>query len=366
MIELGFYCTIGHPVNNLFSFIQKEPTFVSQSNRSVDPLSTGQMTGVYAALLAVQLFFGINYYASKVVLSEIPPQAWAGIRVTSAAVILLLIHSLFVRRYPAREDLRWFVGFALFGIVINQILFVEGLSRTSPTHSAIIGTTIPVMTLIMAALRREERLRLLKILGVILSLSGVCWLLGIHRFQFESQQQFGDVLTFLNCASFAFFLVLSRKVVAKYDALTSTTLLMVFGAIGVDIICAKPLFLFFSTQASKVSTSTWWHVAYVIIFPTILTYGLNYWALKRVDASLVAVFIYIQPVVAASLSVLFLGETITVKLVGSTVLVFTGVLLTMQQTQQWVSRLSLAFRNEAEGFSDTEAGEHSKNPSFSA
>ncbi|HNG93429.1 MAG TPA: hypothetical protein PLB32_11570, partial [Acidobacteriota bacterium] len=70
---------------------------MSQSNRGADHLSTGQMTGVYAALLAVQLFFGINYYASKVVLSEIPPQAWAGIRVTSAAVVLLLIHSLFVR-----------------------------------------------------------------------------------------------------------------------------------------------------------------------------------------------------------------------------------------------------------------------------
>lgn len=292
---------------------------------------------VYAALMAVQLFFGINYYATKVVLIEVTPRAWAGIRITVAAILLLIWHTVFLRRYPTWKDSAWLALFAVFGILLNQILFIEGLARTTPTHSALIGTTIPVLTLLFAVMMGNEFLRPVKILGILLSLCGVWWLLGIGSVHFNGEQRLGDLLSIFNCVAFALFLVISRRVISQYDAITSTTFLMLFGAFGIDLVCASQLKSFFLFTAAHITWKTWIHAAYVIVFPTVVTYVLNYWALQRVDASIVAVFIYIQPVIAALLSVMLLGDTITLRMLGSTALIFSGVFLTSPQVQQWLT-----------------------------
>ncbi len=58
-------------------------------------------------------------------------------------------------------------------------------------------------------------------------------------------------------------------------------------------------------------------------------YALNAWALKRVDSSQVALFIYVQPVIAAGLAVVLLGERITVHLVMAAALIFSGVFVAL-------------------------------------
>src|SRR5512136_1971519 len=129
---------------------------------------------VLGALFLVQIFFGLHYLAAKIVLETIPPRAWAAIRVTAAAAILLALASALGRslRFPAR-DLGRLALFSLFGVVINQVCFVEGLRRTTPTHSAIINTTIPVGTLLFAVALGRERADRLKVLALLVSLAGV-------------------------------------------------------------------------------------------------------------------------------------------------------------------------------------------------
>ena len=101
---------------------------------------------VLAALVTVQVLFGINYLASKVVLDEIPPRAWALLRVSGACALLWLAVLLLKRRLPRDPvDLAKLALFSLFGVVLNQVLFVEGLSRTTPFHSSLINTSIPVI-----------------------------------------------------------------------------------------------------------------------------------------------------------------------------------------------------------------------------
>ncbi|MBX7219537.1 MAG: DMT family transporter [Blastocatellia bacterium] len=301
---------------------------MSTTTQPEPPPVRSPMPGVYAALLTVQLFFGINYYATKVILAEIPPRAWAVLRIAAAALLLLGWHTLFVRTYPTRRDFGWLALFAVFGVMLNQIFFIEGLARTTPAHSAIIGTTIPVMTLLIGTVAGKERLQFLKIIGITLSLGGVWWLLGIDRIHFDAGQRWGDLLTLLNCIFFAVFLAISRETVAKYDAITSTTFLMLVGMVGLGIICGADFHRFWVDKAGQVSLKGWLHTGYVVVFPTVVNYGLNYWALKRVEASVVAVFIYIQPVVATALSVFLLGEVVTLRMVVSSLLIFGGVFLT--------------------------------------
>ena len=94
---------------------------------------------VSGALIVVQVFFALNYLAAKVVLREIPPATWALMRVAGAATLLFVVVLVLRRPLPrSRSILGRFAVFSIFGVVINQLCFVEGLSRTTPTHASII------------------------------------------------------------------------------------------------------------------------------------------------------------------------------------------------------------------------------------
>lgn len=286
---------------------------------------------VYAALLSVQLFFSLNYFATKIVLAEVPASAWAAIRVSSAALLMALIVIPKAKNLPCRfSDIRHLALYALFGVVINQVCFAEGLARTSAAHSAIINSSIPISTLLFAVMLRREKLSLRKVFSIALSLCGVLYILKIDQFRFSDTQAVGDLLTFINSCSFALFLVLSKDYVGRNDPLVSTTLLMLIGSIGVNLYGYSAVT---HLDLSTISWQAWGAAGFVVVFATVLTYFFNYWALKRVESSQVAFFIYIQPLVAAIISVVYLGDHITIRMVASAVLIFTGFFIsTRQQT----------------------------------
>lgn len=289
-----------------------------------------ERAAVAAALLAVQLFFGLHYLAAKLVLAEIPPRAWASIRITVAAAILLAVAGWLRRRWPSsRADLRRLAVYSVFGVIINQVCFVEGLKRTTPTHSALINTTIPVWTLLFAVVAGRERPTGRRFLALAVSLAGVLlvvWPAGGIDLARESFA--GDLLTLANSVSFAAFLVMSRDLLVRTDPLAATAVLMSFGAAGILLVGAGSLAAF---DPATVSTSTWALAAFVILFATVLTYVLNYWALARVESSVVALFVYVQPLVAASLSAALLGERPSRAVLAGGMMIFAGVFLALRR-----------------------------------
>lgn len=259
-----------------------------------------------SALLTVQVLFGVHYLAAKVLLGDIPPRAWAALRITAAAVVLWGAVVAFARRLPddPKDVLRLGV-YALFGVVINQVLFVEGLARTTPVHSAIINTTIPVLTLLFAVLLGHETLSFAKGASFALAIAGVMLVLRPDRASFSQATFVGDILTLLNAASFALFLVLSKRVLARIDPLAATAVLFAFGTVGVLLVGGAPLA---RLDWSSVPIATWGLGAFIVLGPTVGAYLLNYWALARTDSSVVALFIYVQPLVAVGLSMLLGGD----------------------------------------------------------
>jgi drug/metabolite transporter (DMT)-like permease len=71
----------------------------------------------------------------------------------------------------------------------------------------------------------------------------------------------------------------------------------------------------------------WLAIAYIILVPTVGAYYLNAWALGRVSPSTVAVYIYLQPLIAFSAAPLLLGEKLSWKTIVASVLIFAGVLV---------------------------------------
>jgi len=293
---------------------------------------------VVGALILVQVFFGVHYLAAKVLLEFIPPRAWAVLRVIPAALLLLIAVRALGHRLPsARGDLLRLAVFSIFGVVINQVCFVEGLSRTTPAHSSIIMTSIPVGALLFGVILGRESLNVWKVLSLVVSFAGVILVIlsGLGGAGLEAlsgiggaRTVVGDVLTLVNALSYSFFLVISKRLLMRVDPLGATAVLLTFGSLGILLVGGTELLSFSPTA---VPPRIWGLAVYIVIFPTALAYLLMYWSLARAGSYLVALFIYLQPVIATALSAVVLGERIGLGVVTGGALIFLGVYLALRR-----------------------------------
>jgi drug/metabolite transporter (DMT)-like permease len=295
----------------------------AQDSPNAAPDSTDQ-SRVRLALVAIQILFGVNYLASKVVVTAMDPGAWAALRSVGAFVVLAAVAMAGRRSLPGGRDLGLLAVAALFGVVLNQGLFLEGLSRTTVGRSALICSLIPTFVLLFSLLARQEALTWRKGLGFVSGLAGVLVLLEADRFRFDHRFLTGDLLTLANAASYAFFVVISRRVMARNDPLAATAVVFFFGSAGMLVYGGGKLL---ATGPEIFTPAMLGIMAYVILGATVVTYFLNLWAVKRVQATRVAIFIFLQPVIAASLGVAFQGEQVTPRFLLATALVFLALLL---------------------------------------
>lgn len=285
------------------------------------PASRG---AVVAALVAVQIIFGLHYNAARYIMTAIPPLAWATLRIVSASALLMGFVLLTRRgRLPrAPRDLASIALFSVFGVVINQVCFVEGLYRTATSHASVINTSIPVATLLIAILMGRERATARKLTGIALSLSGVLFLILRGGATLGGGVMTGDLLNLTNALSYSFFLVISRPILARHSSLAVTAELLMFGAVGISILGIPQLR---AVELSAVPGSVWWAAVFVVLFATVAAYILNTWALKRVESSIVALFIYLQPLIASAVAVTVQGEPLGAEPLISAALIFGGV-----------------------------------------
>jgi len=284
---------------------------------------------VLTALITVQVLFGVNYVLSKIVVTAMPPMVWASFRAIVSALGLFLIARLSGRTSPRlnRDFLLPLFGYALLGVVINQSCFLVGIRYTTATNGAILTSLIPVFTLLFVSLAGHEPLTIPKILGFISALAGVLILRRVEELSLSDQTLLGDSLMVINCMSYALFLTLGRKFLMKHDPLWTTAWLFLYGSLGIT---AVSLPYWGGFHWPEMTSELVGSMIFGILGATLLTYLLNTWALARAKSSAVALFIYLQPVVASTLAWYYFDETITPRTIGSCVLIFLGVMLGTQ------------------------------------
>ena len=78
---------------------------------------------------------------------------------------------------------------------------------------------------------------------------------------------------------------------------------------------------------SKIDLGQWLLIAYVVLFASIGSYTLNNYALKRVNPSIVAIYMFIQPIISAATGFYLLGEPFNIQMAIATAITFAGVFL---------------------------------------
>ena len=257
----------------------------------------------------------------------IEPLGFILLRVTGAVTLFWLVGRLFETDRIEKRHFPRLILCGLFGVAGNQMLFFQGLNLTTPINAAIIMTSNPVLVLIMSALLINERITWVKILGIALGAVGAILLItgdGAAVDFLDNDKHFGNLLVFLNAASYAVYLVLVKPLMNHYRPITVIKWVFTFGLLFVAPFGWK--------QASAVNWSSmpaeiYMAVAFVVLGTTFLAYLLNTYALKTVNPSVVSIYIYLQPVLAAFFALAVGSDRLTPLMLICAALIFAGVYL---------------------------------------
>jgi drug/metabolite transporter (DMT)-like permease len=275
-------------------------------------------------MLAVATLFSVNYIISKVGMRAFNPFVFAFLRVAGAAIIL---NALFARDSEpvTRADNRSIALFGLLGVALNQTLFLAGLSMTDAHIAAILITTIPVFTLAVAMIAGSERATRLKVGGIILAGAGALLVVGGEGALGSRRSVIGAALITANCIAYSLYLVVSKPAMSRLTARLVTSRMFAWAALMMLPIAVVPLA---RESWHTLPREAWISLALVIIGPTVAAYLINAWTLRYADASLVAAYVYVQPILTAILAAFILGETIKPIAVVAAAMIFGGVAMT--------------------------------------
>ncbi|MFT7589280.1 MAG: drug/metabolite transporter (DMT)-like permease [Limisphaerales bacterium] len=270
--------------------------------------------------------YGANYSIAKIALPEyVQPYGFVAIRVVMAFLMLAIFHALAIKEKIENKDLPKVALCALFGVVINQIFFLKGLSLTSEIHASLIMISTPILILVLSAVFLKEKITWTKSFGILLGAGGVAWLILQGGAGGDSKaSQLGDLFILINACSYGGYLVLVKPLMSKYNPITIIKWMFFF---GMFIVIPFGFNQFIMIDWAGMPTEALFSVAYVVIGATFLTYVGNAIAIKELDASIVGIYIYLQPFIASSIAVALGNDVFTLEKLLSGLLVITGVML---------------------------------------
>ncbi len=265
-------------------------------------------------------------------MNALPPFALVFVRIFVAGSLFWILHSLTLKeKIESKKDFGRLVICGLFGVSINQIMFLYGLSLTSPINSSVIMTTTPILVLIISSILIGEKITIQKGLGVLLGGLGAIMLIGGLNFEFSSSNSKGDLFILINAISYGLYLVSVKPLMKKYQTLTVVKWIFLFG-----FFIALPFTWqdFASVSWSELSWETWASLSFVVLGATFSVYILNGWALQYVNPSVVGVYIYVQPLLATAIALYFGQGELTLAKVGFAGLIFMGVFLVIRRKKK--------------------------------
>lgn len=288
----------------------------------------GNRYKAHLALIGTNVFFAINFTAVKYLFNGayIKPFGLNFIRILLTTILFWVIY-LFKKNKTIidKKDIGRLLLCSLTGIVINQLLFIKGLSLTYSIHASLLMLTTPLLIVLIAAILLKERVTFNKLTGLILGVSGAALLIANRQNSGGgSHVLWGDTLVLLNAISYSVYFIIVKPLMKKYEPLTVTRLLFTIGLFIAFPFCWKE---FSVTPWSIYSFTEYSVLGLIVIGGTFFAYLFNVYGIKHLGPAISGSYIYSQPIFATVIAIIFLGETLDWYKVFSGALIFSGVFL---------------------------------------
>ena len=278
---------------------------------------------VALALAANQLLSSGTHLIAKAALGAIGPLPVALLRFVAASAALVAYAALRGRRLRiARRDAPLILLLGFLVVPVNQGCFLFGLTRSTPSHAALLYAMTPLVVLLLAGrLLREGRLWS-KLAGTAVAFAGVVVILLERGLKRETGVLAGDVLILTAVFGWSLYTVLSKPLLERHDPMDVTTWAIVSGT----ALCL-PAYLVPGAlpPLRTIGPGAWAGIAYLAIGTSVIAYPLWMYALRHLEASKVAIATNFQPILTAILSWIIFREKLTPGFFIGAALILAGV-----------------------------------------
>ena len=281
--------------------------------------------GLLAAFGAT-VIYGFNHTIAKNVMPiYIDAFGFVLLRVIGATLIFWTL-SLFIENEKIKkEDWPRIFLCSFLGMFINKLAFFKGLELSTPINSSVLITVVPILVFVFSAFFLKEKMRFLRVFGVISGFVGALVLiLYSPSTSFNAPNiPLGNLMFVINSSTYGLYLIFVKKLVEKYNIITLFRWLFLIA-----------IFLNLPVGLLEFKNVEWSHLPfwdailpmiYVVVGTTFLTYMFNAYALSKLKASTVSSFVYLQPIVGIIYAITTDNDSLTVLSVLGMILIFMGV-----------------------------------------
>lgn len=287
------------------------------------------LLSVLPFLVLPPLFWAGNVTVGRAVRDDIDPIALSFGRWVIALLILLpFVWRLMCRDWPLyKQNWKRIVATAIMGVAAFNTLVYIGVHSTTTTNAILLNSCIPVLIMIFGSVFYHQKLHIIQIVGLTISLAGVMCIVLAGEWSRLVHLSFnpGDLIVFLAMICWALYTLWIRDIPTTIDRR---------GLTGIQIIIAvavlAPLFFWemsHTTTTWTLNTNAVLALTYVGIFPSVIAYLAYTTAVQKVGAVRAGLSIHLMPVFGVLLSVFVLGESIHLYHVMGIVMIAIGLIL---------------------------------------
>lgn len=291
-------------------------------------------------VLLVVAAWAANFIVVKAANQQIPPIAFAFLRFSAAAVLLLVV--LRWREGSVRMPFREVGPIMVLGAIgfgLYQILWPTALQSIPAGDSAFLIAATPVLTAIFAAIAGSDTLTRRKLVGALISFIGVGVVIAGGPGLGLGASLVGDSLTLLAAVCWAVYTSWGAPILASHSPLRTTAWAMVGGSL---VLAPVGLVQAAGADWGLVSAGAWLGLAYSTIIPAGIANVVVFHGIRLLGPTRITTLQFLVPFIAVLLGAAFLSEPIQpAQVVGGAVIVL-GVAITRAVT---VGRLAGRIRD---------------------
>ena len=254
--------------------------------------------------LTANILWGLMAPIGKSALMEFSALSVTTFRMVGAAACFWLLSAFCKYEHVDHRDMLKIFFASLFALVFNQGVYIFGLSMTSPIDASIVTTTLPIVTMIIAAIYLKEPITNLKVLGIFVGAMGALTLiLSSQTAGSGNGSIIGDLLCLVAQISFSIYLTVFKGLTQQYSAVTINKWMFIYASM-----CYIPFSYqdVAGIQWAEVSTAAYVQIGYVVIGGSFLAYIFIMTAQRLLRPTVVSMYNYMQPIVA-SIAAIIMG-----------------------------------------------------------
>lgn len=279
----------------------------------------------YAAILISAVLWGlIGVFVKNLVVAGLGSYEIVGIRAIFSAIILV-VAMLCYDRTALRirwQDCWYFVGTGMLSMVFFNYCYFTAMQVSSISVAVALLYTAPVFVMLFSAVLFKEKLTLIKIIAALLTFGGCVLVTGMLA-DAPEVSFYGALLGIGSGIGYALYSVFGKYALQRYGSLTITMYTFIFGSIGII-----PFMDWEKSFTAITKSEVWLFGLGIAILCSVLPYFLYTYGLNEVEAGKAAVMATVEPLVAASLGIIFFNEDLGLsKATGMVLIIFAVTLL---------------------------------------